>query len=177
MPMLKIAALVVVVAIAAVLILAAMKPDVFRLERSTTIKAPPEKIYALIEDFHRWGLWSPYEKLDPNMSRTHSGAERGLGAAYAWSGSGKAGAGRMEITDTAAPTRIVIALDFTKPMEAKNIVEFSLVPRGEVTEVTWAMHGPTPFFGKIFHVFVNMDRMVGGDFEAGLAALKAEAEK
>ena len=175
--MLKIIVIVVVIAIVVLLGYAATKPDHFRFARSIVIKAPPEKIYALIEDFHKWGLWSPYEKLDPAMTRTYGGPASGLGSTYAWSGNGKAGAGRMEIIEAAAPSKLVTSLDFTKPMEAHNRAIFTLVPEGDATRVTWAMEGDSPFLFKLMDVILNMDKMAGKDFEAGLASLKAEAEK
>jgi uncharacterized protein YndB with AHSA1/START domain len=140
------------------------------------IKASPEKIYALIEDLHRWRAWSPYEKLDPAMTRTYGGSAGGLGSTYAWSGNGKAGAGRMEIVEAEAPSKLVARLDFTKPMEAHNKAIFTLVPEGDATRVTWAMEGPSPYLFKVMDVIFNMDKMAGKDFEAGLASLKAEAE-
>lgn len=165
------------VAIVGVLIVASTKPDVFRIQRSASIAAPPEKIFPLINDFRSFGSWSPYEKLDPAMKRSYTGAAAGKGAVYAWEGDGQAGAGRMEITESAPPSRIALNLDFTKPFEAHNIVEFTLEPRGGATIVTWSMHGPTPFLAKVMHVFINFDRMVGADFETGLANMKALAER
>ncbi len=165
------------VAIVVVLALASTKPDVFRIQRSTGIKAPPEKIFALINDFRSFGAWSPYERLDPAMKRSYTGAAAGKGAVYAWESGGKAGIGRMEITESSPPSRIALNLDFTKPFEAHNIVEFTLEPKGDTTILTWAMHGPTPLLGKVMHVFIDFDRMVGTDFETGLANLKALAEK
>lgn len=175
--MLKIIAIVVAVAIVALLGYAATKPNHFRIARSTVIKAPPEKIYALIDDFHQWRAWSPYEKLDPAMTRTYGGPASGLGSTYAWNGNGKAGAGRMEIIEAAAPSKLVTRLDFTKPMQAHNRAIFTLVPEGDATRVTWAMEGPSPFLFKVMDVIFNMDRMAGKDFETGLASLKAEAER
>jgi uncharacterized protein YndB with AHSA1/START domain len=174
--MLKIIAIVVVVAIVGLLGLAATKPDHFRVARSTLIKAPPQKIYALIEDFHKWGAWSPYEKMDPAMTRTYGGPTSGLGSTYAWSGNGKAGAGRMEIIEATAPSKLVTSLDFTKPFQAHNKAIFTLEPEGDATRVTWAMEGDSPFMFKLMDVILNMDKMAGKDFEAGLASLKAEAE-
>jgi hypothetical protein len=171
---LAIIAAIIVLAIVIILILAAMKPDTFRVVRTTSIKAPPEKIVLLIEDFRKWSGWSPYEKMDPAMTRSFSGAPSGKGARYAWEGK-KAGAGSMEITE-AKPSQVSLKLDFTKPFKANNLVDFTIAPRGDATEITWDMHGPTPFIGKIMHVFINMDRMVGKDFEKGLANLKALAE-
>ena len=170
-------AVVIAIAIAVVLILALSKPDIFRIQRVATIKAPAESIFALINDFHRWGSWSPWESKDPAMKRTFSGAESGKGAVYAWDGNKNVGSGRMEILDTSAPSKIVIKLDFFTPFEGHNTAEFTMLPQGDATNVTWLMYGPLPFMGKIMHVFVNMDRMVGKDFEIGLANLKRLTEK
>ena len=174
--MFKLILIVIVVAVAAVLILAATRPGVFRIERSTSIKAPLERIFPFINDFHRWTDWSPWEKIDPALKRTYSGPNDGKGAKYAWEGNSKVGMGSMEITESAPPGRIVIKLDFIKPFEGHNVAEFTLVPGADSTTVTWAMHGPVPYIGKIMHMFFSMDRMVGGQFEQGLANLKAAAE-
>jgi len=172
-----IVAAVLLVAIAAILVLAAMKPDTFRVERTASIKAPPEKIFPLISDFDNWGAWSPYEKKDPNMKRTRSGAANGKGAVYAWDGDKNVGKGRMEIAEASPPSKVSLKLDFERPFEAHNIVNFTMEPKGDATSVTWAMQGPVPYMAKIVHVIFNMDRMVGRDFEAGLANLKMLAEK
>lgn len=174
--MLKIIAIVVVVAIVAVLAYATTRPNTFRVSRSIVIKAPPEKIYALIADFHKWRAWSPYENLDPALTRTYGGSASGLGATYAWTGNGKAGAGKMEIVKAAAPGELNISLDFTKPFEAHHKAIFTLVPEGDATRVTWAMEGASPFMFKLMGLVLDMDKMIGKDFEAGLASLKTEAE-
>jgi len=168
---------VLAVGLAGILVLAAAKPDMFRVERAASIKAPPEKIFPLINDFDRWGAWSPYEKKDPAMKRTRTGPASGKGAVYAWQGNGEVGVGRMEITDSAAPSRVALNLDFSEPFEAHNLVEFTLEGKGDTTKVTWAMRGPVPYVAKVVHVIFDMDKMVGRDFEAGLANLKALAEK
>ena len=168
---------VLVAGIAVVLILAAMKPDQFRISRTAAINAPPEKIFPLINDFKAWPAWSPYETKDPAMKRTYSPNSAGKGATYAWDGDSNVGAGNMLITDAPAPSKVALDLNMTRPMTAHNKVELILVPAGNATTVTWSMHGETPYWAKIFHVFFNMDKMVGGDFEAGLAKLKAAAEK
>ena len=174
-------AIVLAIAIAIVLILAATKPDTFRVQRATTIKAPPEKIFPLINDFRQWGSWSPYENKDPAMKRSYSGAAAGKGAVYAWDGNKNVGSGRMEILDTTMPSKIVIKLDFFAPFEGHNTAEFTMLPQGDgtnpTTQVNWLMHGPVPFMAKIMHVLMNIDRMVGKDFEAGLANLKQLTEK
>jgi uncharacterized protein YndB with AHSA1/START domain len=174
---LKIAAGGVVLLVAVVLAFAATRPDSFSVRRAASIQAPPEKIFPLISDFSRWSAWSPYERKDPAMKRSFSGPAAGKGAVYAWEGNGDVGQGRMEIADAVAPSRVTLKLDFVKPFEAHNKVDFTLEPKGGATEVTWAMDGPMPFISKVITLFVDMDRMVGGDFEAGLANLKAIAEK
>lgn len=163
--------IVLVILIAAVLIFAATRPNAFVVSRSATIKAPAEAIFPLIGDFRRWPEWSPYEKLDPGMKRTLSGADNGKGAAYAWEGNGKAGTGRMEITDAVTPSRVSLKLDFEKPFRANNLVDFTLTPAGDGTRVTWVMSGARPFIAKLMGLFMNFDTMIGKDFEIGLANL------
>lgn len=175
--MFKKIAIVIVVLLAAVAVFAATKPDTFRVTRATSIKAPPEKIFALINDFHQWRSWSPYENKDPTLKRAFSGAASGKGAVYEWEGNKDVGKGRMEIADTSPPSKVTIKLDFFTPFEAHNSVEFTLAPAGDSTHVTWDMQGPAPFFSKIMQVFIDMDNMVGKDFETGLANLKTIAEK
>ena len=175
--MIKTIGIVVVILIAAVLIFAATKPDSFSVQRATSIKAAPEKIFALLDDFHNWGVWSPWEKMDPSMKRTFNGPANGKGSVYAWEGNSKVGQGRMEITDASAPSQVTIKLDFIKPFEGHNVAEFVLEPKGDSTNVTWTMRGPSPYIAKLMSVFFSMDSMIGKDFEAGLANLKAAAEK
>ncbi len=170
-------AVILAVAVAFVLILAATKPDTFRVQRAASVGAPAESIFSLISDFQRWGGWSPWENRDPAMKRTFTGAASGRGAVYAWEGNKNVGSGRMEIIEASAPSKIVIKLDFLKPFEAHNTAEFTMLPKCDATEITWAMYGPAPFMSKVMHVFINIDRMVGRDFEAGLANLKRLAEK
>jgi uncharacterized protein YndB with AHSA1/START domain len=170
-------AITVAIAIAIVLILAATKPDTFSVRRVTTVRAPPEKIFPLINDFHQWGTWSPWEDKDPAMKRTYSGAGSGKGAVYAWDGNKNVGTGRMEILEVSAPSKIVIKLDFFKPFEAHNTAEFTMLPQGDATSLRWLMHGPAPFMSKVMQVFMNMDKMIGKDFEAGLAKLKKLTER
>jgi uncharacterized protein YndB with AHSA1/START domain len=172
-----IVAVVLAVVIAIVLIMAATKPDTLRVQRATTVQAPPEKIFALINDFHQWGTWSPYETKDPAMKRSYDGAASGKGAVYAWDGNNNVGSGRMEILEAQLPSKIVIKLDFFKPFEGHNTAEFSTLRQGDATSVTWSMYGPAPFMSKVMQVFMNMDRMIGKDFEVGLANLKRLTEK
>ncbi len=174
--MLKKIALLILVLVVGILVLAATKPDDFRVQRTTSINAPPDKIVPLIKDFHAWSSWSPFEKLDPAMKRTYSGAGSGAGAVYQWEGNSEAGAGRMEIIDSSA-SKVAIKLDFNRPFESHNIAEFTLDPNGQTTNVTWAMRGPNLFIGKVMSVFVSMDNMVGSEFETGLRNLKAVAEQ
>jgi hypothetical protein len=174
-------AVVLAIAIAIVLILAATKPDTLRVQRAITVKAPPEKIFPLINDFHQWGSWSPYEHKDPAMKRSYSGAADGKGAVYGWEGNKNVGSGRMEILDSSVPSKIIIKLDFFTPFEGHNTAEFTMLPQGDATvaatNVTWLMHGPAPFMSKVMQVFINMDNMIGKDFEIGLANLKRLTEK
>ncbi len=169
-------AIIVLLALAVVLGYVATRPGSFRIERSIQISAMPEKVFVLINDFHLWPQWSPWEKLDPSMQRQHNGAASGPGAVYAWEGNPKVGSGRMEILSVTAPTKLVIQLDFFKPFKAHNTAEYSLLARDNGTFVTWAMYGPSPFMSKLMGLFFNMDKLVGKDFEAGLANMKAVAE-
>jgi uncharacterized protein YndB with AHSA1/START domain len=172
-----IVAVILAIAIAAILVLAATKPNTLRVQRAIDIKAPAEKIFPLISDFHQWRSWSPYETKDPAMKRTYSGTDSGKGAAYAWDGNKNVGSGRMEILETSAPQKIVIKLDFFTPFEGHNTAEFTMLPQGDGTHVTWVMHGPARFVTKLIQVFMNLDNMIGKDFEAGLANLKTITEK
>jgi len=178
---LKITIIIVAAAVAALLALAAARPDSFRVERSVVIKAPPERIYGHIADFRGWSAWSPWEKRDPALKRQFDGPASGRGAAYVWEGNQDAGSGRMEITEAVPPSKIVIDLRFLKPMAARNTAEFTLQGEGKnentATRVTWAMHGPSPFLTKLMDMVFGIDKLVGPDFEAGLANLKTLAEK
>jgi uncharacterized protein YndB with AHSA1/START domain len=173
----KIIAVVVAVALATVPVLAATKPDSFEVQRSATIQAPPEKVFALINDFKQWDAWSPWEHKDPAMKRTYGPTTSGKGAYYGWDGNSEVGQGSMEIAESVPPSRVAIKLDFVKPFEGHNTADFTLVPQGNATVVTWKMHGPSPFITKVIQVFCDMDAMIGKDFEAGLAGLKTLAEK
>jgi Polyketide cyclase / dehydrase and lipid transport len=172
--MLPLLVLAAAVPVAGVLAAAARKPRTVRRERGILIHAPAEAILAHVTDFRRWAAWSPYEKLDPEMGRTFSGAPSGPGAVYAWEGR-KAGAGRMEMLET-GPSRVVIQLDFTRPLRTSNRTEFIAEREGGATRVTWAMSGDDPFISRVAGVFIDLDRLIGKDFEAGLAALKSLAE-
>jgi hypothetical protein len=174
---LKTAAIIIGVVIAAILIFAATRPGAFHVERSASIKASPEKIYPMIADFQAWGAWSPWEKKDPAMKRSFGGEPGAKGATYEWDGNSEVGKGRMTLADTAPPSKVVFNLDFEKPMEGHNVVTFTLEPQGEATAVKWAMDGDMNYVSKVITMFCNMDAMIGKEFESGLAAMKAEAEK
>jgi len=167
----------VLVAVAAILILAATKPDSFRIERSVTIQASAERIFPLINDFHNWSEWAPQDREDPSIKRTYSGPASGVGAASEWTSSGKAGSGKMSITESVPPSRAVIDVHFVKPFAAHNVNVFTLEPEGTATKVTWTMEGTNLYFMKLMSVFSSIDRMMGGHFESGLRNLKAAAEK
>jgi uncharacterized protein YndB with AHSA1/START domain len=175
--MLKTVSLVVAALVATLLIVASTRPGAFRVERAITIEAPPERIYGLLTDFRQWSAWSPYEKRDPAMRRTFEGAASGPGAVYAWAGNREVGEGRMEIVQSTPPSRLTIQLDFIEPFAAHNTAEFTLAPTQGGTRVTWAMWGPSPFMSKLFGLFLDMDTMIGRDFEAGLANLKTLAQR
>lgn len=165
------------VIIAVVLVAAAFQPADFQVSRSTLISAPPAALFAEVNDLQRWKTWSPYEKLDPAMKRTFAGPPAGVGAAYGWEGNSQSGTGQMTITESQPAEKVVIRLDFLKPMEATSYATFRFAPEGSQTRVTWSMAGHNGYLGKLFCMFMNMDKMVGAQFEEGLATLKANAEK
>ena len=167
----------VILLVAALLAYAASRPDQFRVERRARINATPDKVFPLLNDFRRWSIWSPWERLDPNLTRRHSGPDSGQGAVYEWEGNSNVGTGRMEITSASAPSQVTIKLDFIQPFQAHNVAEFALQRSGDATHVTWAMHGPNPFMARLMSAFLDMDQMVGKDFETGLANLKTITEK
>ncbi len=154
-----------------------MGDDTYTVERSATIEAPPEQIYERIADFHNWMTWSPWEGVDPELQRSYSGADSGTGAVYGWSGNRKAGRGRMEITDVIKPRRVRIDLVFEKPWKARNDVVFSIRPEGSGSRVTWSMTGRKTLMTKVMGIFTSMDKLIGPDFEKGLAQLKTIIEK
>jgi hypothetical protein len=166
----------VAAAIVLLVIVIATRPAEFRIERSTTIGAPPERAFALVNDFRAWSAWSPWEKLDPGMKRTHSGAPSGVGAVYGWSGNDDVGEGRMTIEKSDPSSTIGIKLEFIKPFAATNQTTFTFAPNGSSTKVTWAMDGKNGFAAKAASLFMDMDKLVGADFERGLASLKTIAE-
>jgi hypothetical protein len=159
-------------------IVVAMQPSEFHVSRSAKMAAPPAEVFAQVNDFHKWEAWSPWEKKDPNMKRTFSDPAAGKDAKYGWSGNSDVGEGAMTILESRPNELIKIKLDFIKPMEDTSTVEFAFKPEGEQTEVTWSMYGKSGgFIQKAFCLFMNMDKMVGGDFEKGLASIKTIVEK
>ena len=154
----------------------AVPEDTYTVTRSVTIDAQPKAIYDQIASFRNWTNWSPWEQVDPDLKRTYSGSESGVGAVYAWSGNRKAGQGRMEIVGTQEPSRVEIDLVFEKPWKARNDTLFTIEPEGSGSRVTWSMTGRKTLMTKVIGIFTSMDKMVGKDFEAGLARLKATTE-
>jgi hypothetical protein len=174
--MLKIILFGLAVVIAGILVYAATRPDTFRVERTTSIEAPPEKIFPLIDDLRSGEQWSPYYRKDPAMRGTYSGPASGVGATFDFAGNKDVGSGRVSITGSSPHGKVTMRLQMFKPFAADNVVEFTLVPRGQATDVTWAMQGRQPYVAKVMCLFFDMDKMVGTDFAAGLASLKALAE-
>lgn len=176
--MLKKAGIALVALLVLFVVVVLLQPGDFRVQRSTTIDAPAPVVFSMIEDFHAWDGWSPWAKLDPQMKKTFEGPEKGKGASYAWVGNKQVGEGRMEITDVRENSELTIQLHFITPFEATNTTVFTLTPKGaNTTEVTWTMSGKNDFFGKAFGIFMNMDELIGGDFEKGLADLKRLSEE
>jgi uncharacterized protein YndB with AHSA1/START domain len=171
---------IVLVAAAALVALGAViarRPSAFTVSRSTHIQAPAAAVFQHVNDFHRWDAWSPWAKLDPSMTTRFEGAPAGTGAVYSWEGNRKVGAGRMEVLDSVGDERIRIGIDFLRPFKANNLIEFTFAPDGTGTRVTWTMSGENKdFMSKAFAMFVDMDKLVGRDFEKGLASMKAVAE-
>lgn len=171
----KILAIVVVIVIVLVVIVA-LQPGDFRVARSTLVSAPPPAVFAQVNDFHKWNAWNPWGKIDPSMKQSYEGASAGPGAVYIWNGNKEVGEGRMTITDTRPSDLVRVRLEFFKPFAATNTAEFTFVPEGNQTRVTWSMFGEKNFMAKAVHLFMNMDKMIGGQFEKGLADLKTAAE-
>ncbi len=174
--MLKIIVFILLAVGAIILLYAASKPDTFHVERSVTITAPAEKIFPLLNDFHAWNDWTPYNK-DPAMKKTFSGSEQGVGAMYAWQGNKNVGKGDITIIASTPVSKIIFDLHMVEPFEARNVAIFNLAAIGETTTVTWSLDGANPLIAKIMGLFFDMDNMIGKDFEVGLAKLKVLAEK
>lgn len=167
---------VILIAIIGFCAVVAMQPSEFKITRSATVNAPPEKVFEQVNDFHKWDAWSPWAKLDPAMKTTYSGSQSGQGASYAWTGNDQVGEGKMTIAESHPNEHIKIDLEFIKPWQSKNTTEFMFKPEGDKTNVTWTMTGQNNFAAKAVGLFMNMDKMIGGDFEKGLAQMKAVAE-
>ena len=164
------------VLVAVLLVVTATRPATFHIERSAAFAAPPNAAFAQVNDFHAWQAWSPWDKLDPNMKRSYEGPKQGVGAKYAWAGNDEVGQGRMTITRSDEPSLIELKLEFLKPFETTNKTTFRFEPSAGGTKVTWAMDGENNFMGKAFSLFMDMDSLVGSDFERGLEAMKGRAE-
>jgi hypothetical protein len=167
-------ALAVIVIIFVVVVV--MQPSEFRVARSTTISASPSAVFAQVNDFHKWGAWNPWGKIDPAMKQAYEGAPAGSGAIYTWAGNNEVGEGRMTITESRPNDLIRVKLEFFKPFAANSLAEFNFNPEGNQTVVTWSMTGQNNFMAKAIHLFMNMDKMIGGQFEKGLAEMKSVAE-
>ncbi|HEX4644944.1 MAG TPA: SRPBCC family protein [Verrucomicrobiae bacterium] len=173
--LIKILVALVVIAVVFIVIVA-MRPSDFRVTRSTVISAGPAAIFAEVNDLHRWQAWSPWEKIDPALKRTYDGPPAGTGAIYSWVGNNKVGEGRMTVTESRPPELVRFRLEFLKPFKATNMAEFTFKPEGARTVVTWSMTGKYNFVMKAAGLFMNCEKMVGGEFEKGLANLKSIAE-
>jgi uncharacterized protein YndB with AHSA1/START domain len=169
--------LVVVVVVAAVLLFAATKPSTFHIEKSITIQAPPEKLYALIEDFHNWPQWAPQDREDPTMQRTYKGTARGPGAVSEWTSKGSAGAGQMTIIAAKACSSVDVVVEWERPFKVRNAHRFTLTPTGSGTELVWSADGANLYLMKVMEVFVGVNGLMGKHFEAGLANLKKIGEQ
>jgi hypothetical protein len=174
--MIKIILIVLAVIVVLFLILVTLQPADFRITRSATIAASPEAVFAQVNDLHNWEAWSPWAKLDPNAKSTFEGPASGTGAVMSWLGNNKVGEGRMTITESRPSEWIGFKLEFFKPMKATNAAEFTFKPSGDQTLVTWTMSGKNNFIGKAFSLILNCDKMIGGQFEKGLAQLKSLTE-
>jgi len=174
--MLPIVLIAAVAVVALFIIIVAMRPEDFRYTRAARIAAPPEVVFANVDDFHKWEAWSPWAKMDPNCKNSFSGPESGPGATFAWSGNNKVGEGRMTILDSRPGEVIRIKLEFFKPFKATNTAEFTFKPEGGQTQVTWSMFGKCNFMSKAVGMFMDCEKMVGAQFEQGLANLNSASQ-
>jgi uncharacterized protein YndB with AHSA1/START domain len=174
--MLKITVIALAVIVVVFVVIVALQPAEFRVVRSTTISAPPQAVFAQVNDFHKWEAWNPWGKIDPAMKQTYEGVPAGVGAIYAWTGNNEVGEGRMTITESRPSDLVRVKLEFFKPFAATNTAEFTFKPEGNQTAVTWSMFGQNNFMAKAIHLFMNMDKMIGGQFEKGLASMKSVVE-
>jgi polyketide cyclase/dehydrase/lipid transport protein len=174
--MLKIVLIALAVILVVLAVIIALQPADFRVARSTAISAPPPAVFAQVNDFHKWEAWNPWGKIDPAMKQAYEGAPAGPGAIYTWAGNNEVGEGRMTITESRPNELIRVKLEFFKPFAATNTAEFTFKPEGNQTAVTWSMFGEKNFMAKAVHLFMNMDKMIGGQFDKGLAAMKSIVE-
>jgi hypothetical protein len=168
--------IVLVVIVAVLCVVVALQPGHYTVERSATMNAPASVVFAQVNDFHKWEAWSPWAKIDPAMKQSYEGAPAGVGAAYSWAGNSQVGEGKMTITDSHPSDSIKIKLEFIKPFAATNATDFMFTSQGNQTNVKWTMSGDNNFIGKAFGLFMNMDKMIGNDFEKGLAQMKSVSE-
>ena len=175
--MIKTVSIILLVLLGALLLMASRQPDAFAIERSVVVSAPAEVIYPKIADLHQWSAWSPYDKLDPQMKKVFNGTPGAAGATMYWSGNAKAGEGTMTVRELMPPSKITIQLDLLKPIEGHNVIEFNLEPTDGGTRVMWSMRGANSYLSKVAGLFMNLDTMIGKDFEDGLASLKLDVEK
>jgi hypothetical protein len=168
--------IILAVLVIAFIVIVALQPKAFRVQRSTTISAPAAQVFSQVNDFHNWEAWSPWAKLDPTAKNSYEGSSSGTGAIMTWSGNKKVGEGRMTLTESRPNELIRIKLEFFKPFKATSTAEFTFKPEGGQTAVSWSMYGENNFLAKAFHLFMNCDKMVGGDFERGLANMKSVTE-
>ncbi len=168
--------ILVLLLIAGFLIAASLQPAEFRTERSLVIAAPPAVVFDQINDFHKWDKWSPWAKMDPKANNTFGGPDTGVGSTFAWDGNSEVGAGKMTVTDYKPGELLRLHMEFIKPFTGSSTAEFTFKPEGQGTKATWAMYGPNNFIGKMMSLVFNCDKMVGGKFEEGLAAIKTLAE-
>ena len=166
-----------VVASATIALLMTIQPDIFHVERTAAVDASPHVVHAIINDLHQWDRWSPYDKLDPNMKKSHSGPETGTGSIYSWEGNDQVGAGKLTIVDSRPDEAVMMKLEFTRPFECSSDVKFTVIPTDKGSSVSWSMDGKNTFFCRFFSLFMNMDRMIGNDFEVGLANLNKIANE
>lgn len=174
--MLKTILIILPILVVVFLVVVALQPSQFRVARSTTISAPPSAVFAQVNNFHKWEAWNPWGKIDPAMKQSYDGSPAGEGAVYTWVGNNEVGEGRMTIAESRPSELIRVKLEFFKPFAATNTAEFTFKPEGNQTAVTWSMFGDNNFMAKAIHLFMNMDKMIGGQFEKGLASMKSVVE-
>ena len=174
--MFKIILIVLAVVIGVLAVVVVLQPAEFRVERSATMSAPAQVVFAQVDDLRKWEAWNPWQKVDPAMKLTFEGPATGPGASYSWAGNKEVGEGRLTITESRPNDLVRIKLEFMKPFAATNIATFTFTPQANQTAVTWSMEGRNNFVAKALHLFMNMDKMVGSQFEKGLADMKKVAE-